>query len=751
MDRVFSTLYYCVLGTVFAAALMPLSAAAQDARTYSRLVRADREGGAVHVRAGSDASFERFAAIARRAIGSGSDITPEEIISTNPGRIIYVCRMDDGTRRFSRDPTTHDICSPESRSFWLVRGLVYRVPIAGEHGAAASEEAQLRERVRVLEERLRERERSVVERPGAESEGFVTALDGVAFSVPVQPNQDREAEGPPLGYLLIGFMLGISLMCFWIIFVRRRIVRQWSEHRALLLSKYLSKLAKLERKLQDADASKELLREELSEAREALKRKDEELVRANEELSHALDTTGVRKRRDDGTGLFGTGDPSDDHASRTRSEEDAPTEELSAMSMDVEAHPLVVMLKEKLLSAEAELEERRGWTKRIPELMNRMEALKPNEYDLLCMRLRKLRHMRAEAERQSAANPEEGRLRDLMIELSYSRLIDETEREIAAFDDSPEGRQYREIREELTEIFMKATGLYGAAATMEASLERDRREIDRLHAEVKGESIAVRILQERLREEIQKHSVVAVPFKPIEAEETKRIKLPTKVELETEPPPPSEAEADVKLWEGAAKVAELEGRLKGVEQRLRETEDRHEQRERARDEQVEGLRAQMGELRMRLAEQEARNAELVAQNEALAGSSWTDKRIAAMPDPKSMRREKTKLWAGTGGKYPSTVPPPNISREEIRHLEDDLLKLMDRLYASVGGGVYLPFERHTVVDLAHLLAGAYVENPLLAGDFIPLRILPQYLSIQCDGKLPDRLRSPTMPPPGGMH
>ncbi len=760
MHRVFTSLFINVLGFVSLILLCPLGSMAQEPETYSRISRADREAGAVFIRAGSDASFDRFATMSRTALDHRLNITLQDIVDANPGKIIYVCRLGDGTRRLSRNPSLHDRCASGDRRYWLVQGLTYLIPSALAQARGMGSEPLIesfRQEVSRLNDLVEGQERTIAHLRSASQEPATNPSEtGVRVPTlhPVHartPATSRAVQSYVWVYFLLGLMAGLGIAFFSFMFVRRRDQREW--HR-ILDTQEETLMARHEEKNEERLSTIRERDKRIRELENALEQSALLLKERDEEIEHLSDKSGIRSLKKSAIGHAGADQQDEQFQTRAQEGVDAPSEYHALKSRLVMAEALNETLKIKLLSVEAEIERRRNIAERIPKLMNELEELKPSGLDRLYIRQRTLELMRSKARQEAKKKEADASAIDAyVIAVSYDHLFEEIRAEIEQFEHSEAGERAEEIREELNTIFMEVTGLYGYAATMEASLERDRREIDELHLKAKAELWAAEQMQERLREELQKQAAKSEPA-PFDGEPTRKIKLPFKEA--------QEASQDVKLWEDAARdarIAELEGRFQGMQrQMLLLNDERNEQvkalearihtQDASRDEQAREFRAQIEELRMQLAEAQAHNAELQTQNEALIYSTWDEKKAISFPKPRATRRERA-FANPKSDRPPSTEPPPAISRDVLVKFSDAIVRLMDDVgpHLERKEGCLLPLDRYAAIDFAHILAGAVIEDPLQSGMFIPLRVLPHYLADKCGGELPDRLRSQTMKPP----
>ncbi len=758
MNRVLNNLFINALGFVCLTLLWPSGASAQESVTFSRIIRADREAGAVFIRAGSDATFERFTAMSRRSLEHPYDITPQDIVDGNPGKIIFVCRLRGGGLRLSRNPATHDRCAPRNRSYWLVRGLTYLVPSAMSHVIpdVREEIESLHREVRSLSERLNARENSIQERAG-ESQEIET--QAVPAPVPVSNSTTSVHESASVSngawYALIGLLLGMSVMFFFVIFVRSRDKKAWEEtlyaqelyfsdltrrlhNRACV---YIRTLRRRYRKvISHRDGLIQSLERELRETQNTQKKQEEEI----ELLSDKSDVHALKEPAVEHIGV-------DLHASdddpRNRPGVDAPADDFIQKSLKTDQEILIGRLKADLLVVKAKLDRRLEATERIPRLMNEIDKLKPDGHDKLVSQLRMFVSHRNDALRRAGFSDDKidpDRAGMLMIELSYDRLIAETQDEIDKFEESDEGKRSKALQEELNSLFEEVTGLYGYSSSMESSLERDRRAIDALHTEMRGELRAVELLQERLRKKL---ADTGRGFPIGNEEPTRKMQiLPRESADDSEKPARTEE-----------RLAELEGRVRGQTRRMRELQEQVSQLktqlgeyEGASDERMSELQAEVKSLSGQLAESFKREAALLNENRTLHQSSWKEKKAGLFFDANPPKRTRRRKSSRTGLVATSRPPPPlqPVDRAGILRFSDALVKLMDKIGPSLDEGCFLPMDRSSVIDLARLLGRATVENPFQTGDHVPLYILPNYLMLQCNGKLPERLRSQTIKPPG---
>lgn len=755
MDRVYSNLFINALGIVCLALLLPSWASAQESGRRSRIIRVDREADAVFIRAGADATFERFAGMSRRVLEHPSDVTPQDIREANPGKIIFVCRHDDGTRRLSRNPSTHERCDSDNRSFWLVRGLTYFVPSIETDNRipdVREEAAALRREVQNLRERLRVQGDSENQRTTESHEvGTRHVEPTVSVSSQEQTTETEASENTPADqgpwYLLMGLLLSMSIMLFYVIFIRHRDKSAWLRvlySREMSFNEMAQRMHKYSRAyigtlrrryravIQHRDLQLHLLKEELDETRNLLVEKERELSLLSDKYAQlALKKSAVED--------IGVDQRASEEDTRNRQEVDAPADDSTHKSRKADQDALIAKLKAKLLMAETELEHRREAAERIPKLMNAIDRLKPDGFDRLTSQLRMLVSHRNAALRRAGfsddkANPD--RAETLMIQLSYDSLIAKTQEEIETFERSEAGARTRELQQELNELFEEVTGLYGYSASMEASLERDRRAIDRLHAETRGELRAVELLQATLR---QKLAETEQKLRRWNEENTQKIRVL--------PKEPSEiAESPDTAW----RLAELEGRAFGQTTRMSEMQEQIRQLmeqinayEGAFDERMRELRAEVRDLSVQLSESLKREATLLNENRTLHQNSWQEKKVGIFSDPRPPAEERSPSEAKQY--VASHSPSPN--REGMLRFSDALIRLMDQIDPHLEEGYYLPMDRSGVIDLARLMGYATVENPFQAGDIVPLYILSNYLTLQGGGRLPDRLRSPTIKPP----
>lgn len=786
MDRVSFNLFFSVFCFVCVAWLLPGTALAQEAQTYNRFVHADREEGVVLIRAGADASFARFADTAQRILRSEQQIIPEDIIDANPGRIIFVCRSDDGAREISRNPALHDRCHPGARSWWLVRGLTYRVPIFRPPNQEERVEPQvelqrLGERViaqqgviRDLRQELRER----ASEPEVASAERPETVDRLPAADRTERSTEETSSGPEWRDF-VSLLIAFTLIALVIVIARRRIAqdrarayadlmkqkaaveRWWRGYVGTLRKRYRrvigdreQKLATSQSALRASDARCQILNEELEETRHLLREKSAALDTQESEIGQSgTDFVDQMNEPENEAATDGPTRESHDENVQPSEESGNAFSELIDLSQPTD-ESRIRELHAEVLTLREMLEHKESLTKRIPELMNEIDALKPSELDKLYEQLNLFWYMKREAlraARERTPTGEPDRLELLEISLCYDRLIETTNAEIRTFEQSDEGKHCRELQEELNAKFMEATGLYGYTATMEATIERDRRKIDRLHLEALTQLRTTGMLIKHLREELQRLAKEGLPTDEIERR-PKRDDEPT---LEMRPGKKEAATPtaeELRIHELELQVATLSGRALGQEKRLRELEERQKEHEIAADARARTLQAQIHELRTELAESQAREAELQIKNESYEQLKRSVKQAADLPSPnRQVRRRRTQLWSAGQAESSEEASSPLLDKMKVLAFSDALVKFMDVFDRHVEQGHLLPLDRACVIDLARLIGGSTVENPFLSGDFIPAYTLPYYLALQCDGKLPKRIRSQTNPPPGPVH
>ena len=703
----------------------PARSLAQMPTTYSRVTHVDRANGTVLVRAGSDATFAGFVRLSHQSLGDSSELTRQDILEANPGKIIYVCRLPNGTLARSRRASTHDLCASRYRQYWLVQGLTYVVQapslVTNVVGSAAPVTPSLQSAVARLQHMVAIRDR-IIER--LHSRGSASQTLGATNQDLTEATETR-AEGVTL---LVGLLAGLGLAFLFFAFDRwraGRLQRQTLDKHATLLKKKVREqvdelrlLRRQNRRLVNARdkhiAQVRQLTQTLADTSETLRQRDTHIEQLNDRLNAPPLPEAVVES-------FGIDQGELPSITRTQEGADTSSDDAFKPSKKSDQELLIAQLQARILTLEAQLARRRQATERIPKLMNELESLKPPTLDRLYSQLRTLQRCRDTALARAEAMDDHVSMhrRELLtISLSYDSLIKSTEDEIEAFESSEEGRRSAELREELSELFMEVTGIYTTTASMEASLERDRNKADALYVNMLGERKAFQLLQ--------KEFLARLP--------------------ESTRTPSAESERDTV-------IARLEGRLLGTERRLMEQmaslKTQVEEYEGAADEQNRELTSKLEDLRRQLSESHVRESELLNDNATLRRLDMNKRKRAELfwEEPESHRRPTRDTEQIT--RVPSVQRP--IGKSELIRFSDAIVKLVDRIDPSLQGGRFLPMDRASVVDLARLLAYAKVENPFYSGEYIPLYLLSNHLILQNGGKMPDRLRSLTMRPPGTQH